>query len=63
MTGGHWAARQAVNRDRALLHGWRMLDEAGTPDNLRIAAGKATGRYRGSLPRQLLLARNSFERV
>ncbi|HEV2356472.1 MAG TPA: glycoside hydrolase family 127 protein, partial [bacterium] len=46
-TGGLWAARQSVNRDRALPHGLRMLEEAGTLENLRIAAGRAAGRYRG----------------
>lgn len=46
-TGGLWAARQSVNRDRALPHGLRMLEEAGNLENLRIAAGRAAGRYRG----------------
>ena len=45
--GGFWAARQAVNRDAALPHGARMLEAAGNLDNLRLAAGKTTGRYRG----------------
>lgn len=46
-TGGFWAARQAVNRERALPHGLRMLETAGNLDNLRIAAGRAKGQYRG----------------
>jgi DUF1680 family protein len=46
-TGGLWAARQAVNRDRALPHGLRMLEAAGNLDNLRIAAGRARGQFRG----------------
>ena len=46
-TGGLWAARQSVNRDRALPHGLRMLEAAGNLDNLRIAAGRASGRFRG----------------
>src|SRR5438552_120300 len=45
--GGFWAARQAVNRDAALPHGVRMLEAAGNLDNLKLAAGKMTGRYRG----------------
>ena len=45
--GGFWAARQAVNRDAALPHGIRMLEVAGNLDNLKLAAGKMTGRYRG----------------
>src|SRR5438094_3280555 len=45
--GGFWAARQAVNRDAALPHGIRMLEAAGNLDNLKLAAGKMTGRYRG----------------
>ena len=36
---GLWARRQAVNRAAALPHGLRMLETAGTLDNLRIAAG------------------------
>jgi DUF1680 family protein len=45
--GGFWAARQAINRDAALPHGVRMLEAAGNLENLRLAAGKTTGRYRG----------------
>jgi len=45
--GGLWARRQAVNRAAALPHGLRMLETAGNLDNLRIAAGRATGRFRG----------------
>src|SRR5262245_64895628 len=44
---GLWAQRQAVNRAAALPHGLRMLEAAGNLDNLRIAAGKKTGRFRG----------------
>ncbi len=42
-----WSTRQSVNRERALPHGLRMLEAAGNLDNLRIAAGRLTGRYRG----------------
>jgi uncharacterized protein len=45
--GGLWARRQATNRDAALPHGYRMLEAAGNLENLRIAAGRSTGRYRG----------------
>ena len=45
--GGVWARAQAVNRDAAIPHGYRMLEKAGNFENLRIAAGRATGQYRG----------------
>ncbi len=45
--GGMWAKRQAVNRESAIPHGLRMLEEAGNLDNLRIAAGWKAGTYRG----------------
>ena len=44
---GLWARRQTVNRDAALPHGFRMLETAGNLENLRIAAGRSTARYRG----------------
>src|SRR5215472_17597366 len=44
---GLWARRQTVNRDAALPHGFRMLEAAGNLENLRIAAGRSTARYRG----------------
>ena len=45
--GGLWARRQAINREAALPHGYRMLEKAGNLQNLRIAAGAAAGRYQG----------------
>lgn len=45
--GGIWARRQAVNRESALPHGLRMLEAAGNLENLRIAAGRSRGSYRG----------------
>ena len=45
--GGLWARRQATNRDAALPHGYRMLEKAGNLENLRIAAGRSSGRYQG----------------
>ncbi len=47
--GGIWAKRQAVNRESALSHGFRMLEAAGNLENLRIAAGRAKGTYRGPM--------------
>src|SRR5262245_63738504 len=44
---GLWARRQAVNREAALPHGYRMLEAAGNLENLRVAAGRSTARYRG----------------
>jgi len=45
--GGVWARAQAVNRDAAIPHGYRMLEKAGNLENLRIAAGRSSGQYRG----------------
>ena len=45
--GGLWARRQAINREAALPHGYRMLEAAGNLENLRIAAGRSSGRYQG----------------
>ncbi|MDP8924606.1 MAG: glycoside hydrolase family 127 protein [Chloroflexota bacterium] len=45
--GGIWAKRQAVNRDSALPHGFRMLEAAGNFEDLRIAAGRSDAPYRG----------------
>jgi DUF1680 family protein len=45
--GGFWARRLATNREASLRHGFRMLEAAGNLDNLRVAAGSATGTYRG----------------
>src|SRR5262245_11468710 len=47
LESGFLARRQAVNREAALPHGLRMLEAAGNLDNLRIAAGRKTGRFRG----------------
>ena len=44
---GLLADRQRVNREVTLLHGAEELERAGTLDNLRIAAGRATGERRG----------------
>jgi DUF1680 family protein len=42
-----WAQRQAPIRSRGLRHGFRMLQEWGNLDNLRLAAGTLDGAYRG----------------
>ena len=47
LDGPLWLTRQSLNRERALPHGLRMLEAAGNLDNLRIAAGRSTGQYRG----------------
>jgi DUF1680 family protein len=47
LEGGFWGRWQAVNRERALPHGFRMLEAAGNLENLRIAAGRSAGPYRG----------------
>jgi DUF1680 family protein len=47
ITGGLWAARQRVNREVAIPGGREHLEAAGNLDNLRIAAGTATGPARG----------------
>ena len=44
---GFWYARQTLNREASLPHGARMLEEYGALDNLRIAAGRISGTYRG----------------
>jgi uncharacterized protein len=45
--GGFWASRQRINRDVSLAHGFRMLEQAGNLNNLRLAAGNGVGDYRG----------------
>lgn len=48
LSGGFWAARQATNRQVSLPHGYRMLEEWGNFDNLRLAAGLIQGKqFRG----------------
>src|SRR3954465_6800776 len=47
LSGGIWEKRQAVNRESALPHGFRMLEQAGNFDNLRLSAEGKTEGYRG----------------
>ncbi len=44
---GFWAARQETNRRVSLRHGYEMLEKAGNFHNFRLAAGRATGSYKG----------------
>lgn len=44
---GLLADRQRVNREVTLRHGLEELERAGTLDNFRIAAGRASGERRG----------------
>ena len=46
---GLLADRQRVNRTVTLLHGAEELERAGTLENLRIAAGRASGERRGMI--------------
>jgi DUF1680 family protein len=47
LSGGMWRSRQQVNLQVSLAHGFRMLEQAGNLQNLRLAAGAASGEYRG----------------
>jgi DUF1680 family protein len=42
-----WAPRLRINRDRTLPSQYRHLEDTGTLDNFRIAAGKLEGRFQG----------------
>ena len=44
ITGGFWADRIRLNRERTLPHGFTWLKRSGTLGNFRVAAG-APGRY------------------
>jgi DUF1680 family protein len=45
--GGFWAERRRLNRERLLVDGARRLEEAGALQNLRVAAGRSRGSFRG----------------
>jgi DUF1680 family protein len=47
MNNGFWAARQTINRQVSLKHGYEMLERSGNLHNLRLAAGLEQGEYRG----------------
>ena len=46
ITGGFWGARQCLNREVTIPYGMRMLEESGTIENLRVAAGRSRAEYR-----------------
>ncbi len=46
--GGFWGRRQQVNREVTLRVGAEQLEETGRLQNLRVAAGRATGAYQGA---------------
>lgn len=50
VTGGFWHERRTVNAEAAIPQGPQLLESAGNLHNLRLAAGTATGEYRGDLP-------------
>ena len=43
--GGFWGRYQTLNREATIPHGMRMLEESGSLENLRIAAGLTSGGY------------------
>src|SRR4051794_29764474 len=45
--GGFWADRRRLNRERLIPDGARRLEEAGNLHNLRVAAGREPGEFRG----------------
>jgi uncharacterized protein len=47
--GGFWADRRRLNRERLQPDGARRLEEAGALHNLRVAAGREEGEFRGLL--------------
>jgi DUF1680 family protein len=47
ITGGFWAPRREVNGQVAVPNGRKRLESAGNLENLRIAAGAASGEARG----------------
>jgi uncharacterized protein len=49
LANGFWSARQAVNAERSLAHGYRMLERAGSLQNLRLAGQRANAGFQGLL--------------
>jgi len=49
LSSGMWSQRQAINRQISLRHGYKMLESVGNFHNLRLAAGRVEGKYRGPL--------------
>ena len=50
VTGGFWYERRRVNAEVSIPQGPALLDSVGNLHNLRLAAGTASGEYRGELP-------------
>ncbi len=50
LTGGLLQQRQQVNRTASLKHGYRMLEQAGNFNNLRLAIGQGSGTYSSKYP-------------
>jgi uncharacterized protein len=50
ITGGFWHERRRVNAETSIPLGRSRLDAGGNLHNLRLAAGTASGPYRGALP-------------
>ena len=46
---GFWTSKQDTNRKVSLRHGYEQLEKAGNLFDLRLAAGKETGEYRGKV--------------
>jgi uncharacterized protein len=46
LTGGFWADRLRVNRERTIPHGFAQLQAAGTLQNFRLAIDRASDGYR-----------------
>jgi DUF1680 family protein len=46
LTEGFWHRKQEINRRVSLPHGYRMLNQSGNFNNLRLAAGSGEGEYR-----------------
>lgn len=49
LADGFWGHWQDLNRRVTLQHGYQMLEEVGTLDNFRLAAGLTEGQYRGTM--------------
>ena len=45
ITEGFWGVRQTLNREVTIPHGMKMLEESGTIENFRIAAGSSRAEY------------------
>ena len=49
ITSGLWATRRFTNHEISLPHGCRMLEEVGSLENLRLAAGRLQRQHSGRL--------------